>query len=89
MIRAHHIEWFSRGGTTDITNLALLCERCHHLVHDDGWQLHSDGSQLKLKPPSQPLTQPRSRSDARLRAGNNGEPPDVRARPQRNPILTT
>ena len=36
----HHIRWFSRGGPTDIDNLALLCERCHHLIHDDGWQLH-------------------------------------------------
>ena len=30
----HHIG-FSRGGPTDIDNLTLLCERCHHLVHDD------------------------------------------------------
>ncbi|MCY4665723.1 MAG: DUF222 domain-containing protein, partial [Acidimicrobiaceae bacterium] len=42
----HHIEWFVRGGPTDIDNLFLLCERCPHLVHDDGWQLHSDNGQL-------------------------------------------
>ena len=41
----HHIEWFAHGGPTDIDNLCLLCERCHHLVHDDGWQLHSDDGQ--------------------------------------------
>ena len=90
----HHIEWFSRGGPTDIDNLALLCERCHHLVHDDGWQLHSDGSQLKLKPPSQPLTQPRSRSGTRRPAGHNSHShsrtrSDDRAQPQRNTILRT
>ena len=90
----HHIEWFSRGGATDIDNLALLCERCHHLVHDDGWQLHSDGGQLKLKPPAQPLTQPRSRSGTRRPAGHHSHsrsrtPPDERARPQRNPVLRT
>jgi len=30
---AHHLEWFSRGGRTDLTNLALLCGRHHTLVH--------------------------------------------------------
>ena len=48
----HHIEWFSRGGPTDIDNLTLLCERCHHLVHDDGWQLHKHNGRLRLQPPS-------------------------------------
>ena len=90
----HHIEWFSRGGPTDIDNLALLCERCHHLIHDDGWQLHSDNGGLVLKPPSRPMTQPRSRSDTHRRAGHNSHSrsrsrPDDRARPQRNAILRT
>jgi len=30
---AHHLEWFSRGGRTDLNNLALLCGRHHTLVH--------------------------------------------------------
>ncbi|HKJ12719.1 MAG TPA: HNH endonuclease signature motif containing protein, partial [Ornithinimicrobium sp.] len=30
---AHHLEWFSRGGHTDLNNLALLCRRHHTLVH--------------------------------------------------------
>ena len=47
----HHIEWFSRGGSTDIDNLALLCERCHHLIHDDGWQLHKRNGHHELRPP--------------------------------------
>ena len=47
----HHIEWFSRGGATDIDNLALLCERCHHLIHDDGWQLHKRNGHHELRPP--------------------------------------
>ena len=47
----HHIEWFSRGGPTDIDNLALLCERCHHLVHDDGWHLHKHNGRHRLRPP--------------------------------------
>ena len=89
----HHIEWFSRGGPTDIDNLALLCERCHHLIHDDGWQLHSDGGQLKLKPPARPMSQPHSRPGANRQNGHDGHDsrsrPDVRVRPERNPVLRT
>ncbi|GGF41647.1 hypothetical protein GCM10011366_06690 [Ornithinimicrobium tianjinense] len=31
---AHHATWWSRGGPTDLTNLALLCTRHHQQVHD-------------------------------------------------------
>jgi len=34
---AHHIEWWSRGGTTALKNGVLLCTMHHHRVHDDGW----------------------------------------------------
>ena len=78
----HHIEWFSRGGPTDIDNLALLCERCHHLVHDDGWQLHRNNGQLRLRPPAPQSTQPRPRHDTRPQHASL-------SRPQRNPILRT
>ena len=54
----HHIEWFSRGGPTDIDNLALLCERCHHLIHDDGWQFHRDNGKCTIRPPAQPPPEP-------------------------------
>ena len=37
--RIHHIEWFSRGGTTVLTNLIPLCATHHHLVHEGGWNL--------------------------------------------------
>jgi hypothetical protein len=30
---AHHVWWWSRGGPTDLTNLVLLCNRHHHLLH--------------------------------------------------------
>ena len=78
----HHIQWFSRGGPTDIDNLALLCERCHHLVHDDRWQLHQDNGQLTLRPPAPPPTQPPPRHDTLPRHNNHPTP-------QRNPILRT
>jgi len=36
---AHHIEVWSRGGLTDVTNLVLVCSRCHHNIHDRELQL--------------------------------------------------
>lgn len=30
---AHHVDWWSRGGGTDIDNAALLCQRHHTKVH--------------------------------------------------------
>lgn len=41
---AHHIRWWSRGGRTDLDNGILLCSRCHHRIHDDGWEIRIDGA---------------------------------------------
>ena len=42
--QAHHIVFWRDGGRTDIDNLVLLCGRCHHKVHDDGWKVERDHS---------------------------------------------
>jgi Domain of unknown function (DUF222)/HNH endonuclease len=34
---AHHVRWVTRGGTTALDNLVLLCTRHHHLLHSPGW----------------------------------------------------
>jgi len=37
----HHITYYGlQQGLTDIDNLAPLCSRHHHLVHEGGWKLH-------------------------------------------------
>lgn len=44
MTKAHHIEWWSRDrGPTDLSNGVLLCETCHHRIHDNGWDIDIDG----------------------------------------------
>ncbi len=35
----HHIEYWTDGGPTDLTNSALVCGRCHRSIHNEGWQL--------------------------------------------------
>ncbi|GAA4354127.1 HNH endonuclease [Microbacterium rhizosphaerae] len=39
---AHHLTWWSRGGTSDLDNGILLCTTCHHRVHNDGWEIRID-----------------------------------------------
>jgi hypothetical protein len=36
---AHHLQWWSNGGATDLTNGIPLCSFHHHRVHDDGWEI--------------------------------------------------
>lgn len=44
MTQVHHIRWWSRDrGPTDLANGVLLCVRCHHRIHDDGWEVSVDG----------------------------------------------
>jgi hypothetical protein len=51
--QAHHIEWWSRGGATDLDNLVLLCSFHHTLVHERGWSIHrKDDGELVWHRPS-------------------------------------
>jgi hypothetical protein len=36
---AHHVNWWSRGGPTDVTNMALVCGRHHTDIHSGIWSL--------------------------------------------------
>ena len=50
--QAHHIIPWQPGGPTDLDNLCLLCTRCHHKVHDNGWQIRrTPTGQHSLRPP--------------------------------------
>ena len=50
--QAHHIVHWQDGGPTDLDNLCLLCSRCHHKVHDDGWKVRkSPGGRYSLQRP--------------------------------------
>ena len=70
--RAHHIIWWSKNGPTDLENLALVCDDCHHKIHDDGWQVNRDPDTGKfhLKPPTQPTRPTQSSRQPQPRPGN-------------------
>jgi len=48
----HHLVWWTRGGKTELPNLALVCGRHHRMLHEEGWNLErtKDG-QWKARPP--------------------------------------
>ena len=48
----HHLVHWIHGGSTDLSNLVLLCHRHHWMVHEGGWQLVKvdDGSVMPIAP---------------------------------------
>jgi hypothetical protein len=44
--RIHHLEPWTRGGTTDLSTMAPVCEPHHHLVHEGGWGFTMTGDRI-------------------------------------------
>jgi hypothetical protein len=47
----HHVEFWSRGGGTKLSNLASLCYFHHRCVHEGGWQMVKAAQGFKFIPP--------------------------------------
>ncbi len=49
---AHHVVHWIHGGSTDLSNLVLLCHRHHWMVHEGKWQIvqSDDGRMLSIPP---------------------------------------
>jgi hypothetical protein len=41
----HHLQWWIRGGKTDLRNLALLCKYHHGLMHSKCWNVSGDANE--------------------------------------------
>jgi Domain of unknown function (DUF222)/HNH endonuclease len=53
-VQAHHVVHWADGGNTSVANMCLLCSRCHHLVHEEGWVLECDPNRpglFRWRPP--------------------------------------
>ncbi|WP_414635196.1 HNH endonuclease [Arthrobacter ipis] len=48
---AHHITYWSRGGTTGTGNGVLLCSHHHHLIHKEHWHIEVTNEVPWFKPP--------------------------------------
>jgi hypothetical protein len=52
---AHHVVHWLDLGPTDLSNLVLLCIRCHHNVHERRWRLAREfDMRWRLHPPLRP-----------------------------------
>jgi hypothetical protein len=51
---AHHLVHWARGGSDELSNLALLCYRHHWNVHEGNWQIvrTDDGHFITVPPPT-------------------------------------
>jgi hypothetical protein len=72
-LHAHHVRHWTDGGATEEENLALLCTRHHHLVHEGGWQLTGRPGAWEHRRPSggvvSPAAPPPARPDLLARYG--------------------
>ena len=50
---SHHVEFWKDGGPTDYPNLVLVCNDCHHQIHDHGHQAiqNPHTGQWETRPP--------------------------------------
>jgi hypothetical protein len=48
---AHHLIWWTRGGPTDLDNLALVCGRHHTEIHQGTWELQMIDGIPWVRPP--------------------------------------
>jgi hypothetical protein len=76
LVNAHHVVFWSEGGTTDEKNTALLCRYHHRLVHEGGFTLEGDpGGELRFTAPSGrsfTSSPPPLRAEVRARLASSG-----------------
>ena len=75
---AHHIRWWERGGGTDLANGVMLCTRCHHDIHRQGWDILVRAGGVEFVPPPQidPMRHPRTGGLAAFDIGEIGPVPE-------------
>ena len=92
---AHHIQFWSDDGPTEIPNLASLCPCCHNLIHDHNWQVRASADgHPKLRAPDHLRLPPEVPTIGELEHAARQRAPDHALLPPNppahtNPILRT
>ncbi len=73
---AHHIRWWEQGGATDFSNGVMLCTRCHHDIHRQGWEIRVRAGTVEFVPPPtiDPMRRARPGGLAAIDIGKLGPP---------------
>lgn len=53
-LHAHHIVGWAEGGETDYSNLVLLCETHHYMVHEGGYEIRGSPPKIWVEHPTLP-----------------------------------
>src|SRR5690606_2457982 len=71
---AHHMRGCQHGGRTDLSTGVMLCTRCHHDVHRQGWEIVVYDNRVEFIPPPSidPLQLPRPGGVVALDSGAGG-----------------
>jgi hypothetical protein len=49
---AHHVEWWTEGGLTNLDNAITVCSRHHHCIHRDHWGIQVIDNVPWFEPPT-------------------------------------
>ncbi len=73
---AHHIRWWEHGGGTDLKNGVMLCTRCHHDIHRQGWEILVQKCRVSFIPPPSidPTRTPRQGGKAAITLNGENNP---------------
>jgi hypothetical protein len=92
-LQAHHIRYWDRDqGPTDMSNLCMACQTCHHLCHEGGWTIEGDANgELRFITPGgtvirrAPRARPPGRAPTKRRPTAGTTPPSASASPPERP----
>ena len=68
---AHHITYWSRGGTTGTDNGTLLCSHHHHLIHKEQWTIQIRSRDPLVHPATTPRPPPKTPTQPLLPSGHS------------------
>ena len=66
--QAHHLDFWMKGGRTDLPKMIPLCHHHHRLVHEGGWQVVQTSQRLEFIPPDRPALTRRRWGESRWAA---------------------
>ena len=74
---AHHITYWSRGGTTGTENGVMLCSHHHHVIHKEHWTIQVRTGIPWFIPPPHIDPRQKPRRNYYFRPANSTPPPDA------------
>lgn len=69
---AHHVRHWAKGGKTDLSNMVLLCQHHHWMVHEGGWRLSLGADEQVLAIPPETEFYPQEYRAAEFDAAARG-----------------